>query len=383
MSNPPEEEQGLIPVAGPAADEEDYDANEMFENNNENARGFLQIQDEAAWLQRYGISGEPHYGDESYANQLEAKKRVQDQFDYQEKMHEQIFKEAREKDDEKRLFKQSKLDRWAKETICLVSAQNQNQSIECNLKLLASHSDTVFAMALSRHHYNNNAVNKNGSNNSQTEEAENKLSLSLEEYPKGAVEAFLKLLLDNETTTITQDSIVLNPDWIVDCCRIAHYLQCTQMLDSIVQILKASIDSANCMSICQLADQLALSDLLETSMNHVIQSLGSLEDHEIWSDLSPDLQNRIQTIKSVLQSSNRRQIFFSSFTEYLAMFAEQVDYYRERLVEAQIQQDQHSKESRAWEYAQEKIDRQTERVQILKKVFAEQKKCFGKKTDFI
>jgi hypothetical protein len=137
------------------------------------------------------------------------------------------------------------------------------------------------------------------------------------------------------------------------------------------------------MSICQLADQLHLPCLLEASLGHMMQRLGCLEDHEIWGDLTPELQDRITAIKSLLQSSNRRQIFFSSFTEYLAMFAEQVDYYRERLTEAKLQQDQHCHDSRGWGYAQEKIDRQSDRVRTLRMVLADQKKLFRNKPDFL
>jgi hypothetical protein len=126
----------------------------------------------------------------------------------------------------------------------------------------------------------------------------------------------------------------------------------------------------------------------------MMQRLGCLEDHEIWGDLTPELQANITAIKSLLQSSNRRQIFFSSFTEYLAMFAEQVDYYRERLTEAKLQQDQHAaachddysttcSSSRGWGYAQEKIDRQSDRVRTLQMVLAEQKKLFRNKPDFL
>jgi hypothetical protein len=173
---------------------------------------------------------------------------------------------------------------------------------------------------------------------------------------------------------------------------LAHYLQCTELLDCLVhKILIRSVDSANCMSLAQLADQLHLPALLEASLNHMMRSLGCLEEHEIWGDLTPELQERIRVIQQLLQSSvnqsrggQRQKLYFSSFTEYLAMFAEQVDYYLERLTEAKLQQDQKQQEQRhttpAWEYAQTKIDQQQERVRILKVVLAEQKKLFSQKS---
>jgi hypothetical protein len=51
---------------------------------------------------------------------------------------------------------------------------------------------------------------------------------------KEAVEAFLGLVRvdkdDLSIATINTEASI-DPDSIVDCCRIAHYLQCTQLLD--------------------------------------------------------------------------------------------------------------------------------------------------------
>jgi hypothetical protein len=397
MNNPPAEERALIPGGRPGVEDDENNINidiNINHNINNSSLDVLQIQDEAEWFRRYGLSGAPHYGDESYANQQEAKRRVQDQFSYQEKVHEQIFKESAQRDNDQQCQRQTKLDEWKSDTITLLVTIDEGgtATIECNVKALASHSDTVFAMALSRELYS--------SMNSTSTTEHPPLSLSLENYSKQTVEAFLQLVVrvdtttttngntaaDDSITTIITEELSIHPEYIVDCCRIAHYLQCTQLLDSIVQILQASVDSANCMSICQLADQLHLPALLEASLGHMMRSLGGLiEDHSIWGDLTPELQGQITGIQSILQSSNRRQLFFSSFTEYLAMFAEQVEYYRERLTEAKMQQEQHKHltSPAAYDYAQEKLDRQTERVRILQLVFAEQKKLFRNKPDFL
>jgi hypothetical protein len=402
--------------------EEDQD-NEDNENDPEQpprppVRPHLAIQDESEWFRQYGLSGEPHYGDESYTNQQEATQRVQEQANYQAQVHERLFQDettsstgtgTKQQQDQQAQKRTQQLQAWAKETIQILTAADPSADtttstisspaspaasipISYNLKDLASHSDTVFAMAENRPHFQQAQ--------SEEEEAKNGssslllLRLNLQDYSKDAVEAFLRLL-QSSTDNITEDySLHMDSTdgYIIESCQLAHYLQCTELLDCLVhQILIRSVDSANCMSLAQLADQLHLPALLEASLNHMMRSLGCLEEHEIWGDLTPELQERIRVIQQLLQSSvnqsrggQRQKLYFSSFAEYLAMFAEQVDYYLERLTEAKLQQDQKQQEQRhttpAWEYAQTKIDQQQERVRILKVVLAEQKKLFSQKS---
>lgn len=319
-----------------------------------NQRQFLAIQDEAEWLRRYGLNGEPHYGADSYANQQEAKHRVQAQEDYQAHIHAKLF-EGQTPADRRR---NTQLDNWSNQVVKIVAASGQ--PIECNLKYLAACSDTVFTMAEARPHF-------------ETDETQ-PLLLSLTEYSHDGVLHFLNLLNQYSKSDV---SFRPKEHLIVECCQIACYLQCNALLDDVlVPLLVQSVDSANCLSLCQLADQLNLPALLEASVNHMIQRLGSVEDHEIWADLTPELQDRIQAIQHILQSTNRRQLFFSSFDEYLALFAEQVDYYKERLEDAIHQQSQHPEHSPGWIYAQTKIDQQRERVRILKLVLQEHKRLF-------
>jgi hypothetical protein len=217
---PPEEEQedqALIP--GPAIMDDEND-NDNDNDNNNGDRDLLQIQDETEWFRRYGLSGEPHYGAESYANQQEAKKRVQDQSSYQQKVHEKIFEESSQRDKEQQRLRFNKLQEWKSESITLIAGA-ANQTIECNLKDLASHSDTVFAMALSRQLYSNGDDSDRSSNTTTTTTTtdENSLSLSLEDYSKEAVEAFLRLVRvdkdDLPIATINTEASI-DPDSIVD-----------------------------------------------------------------------------------------------------------------------------------------------------------------------
>lgn len=325
-------------------------------------RQFLAIEDEGEWLRRYGLHGEPVYGAESYTNQQEAKERIQAAETYQQAIHAKLFHNAGEAaTDEKR---STQLEAW-KDHVVRINVSS-GDAIEYNLRELASCCDTIYVMAESRSHFQ---LDTSGP-----------LLLSLEEYSYQSVLHFLRLLQKDRSLGYNEGSDQPDGEIIVECCQIASYLQCTTLLDEVlVPILIRSVDSANCLSLCQLADQLHLPALLESSVNHMMRSLASVEEHAIWGDLTPELRERIQAIQHILQSTNRRQLFFSSFDEYLAVFAEEVDYYRERLESALHQQTLHPKNSRSWEYAQSKIEQQMERVRILKLVLQEQKKLFRPK----
>lgn len=342
--------------------------NEGVQQQQQQQRQLLAIEDENEWLRRYGLYGEPHYGDESYANQQEAIERIQAAESYQSSVHAKLFK------DEAEATRSAQLEKWSNEIVIITASGGE--FVECNLKELATFCDTIYTMAENRLHFE---VDKSADGPLSA----SPISISLEHYTKPAIEYFLVLLQSDQGNA----ALLNNPEdfdgqFMVDCCRIASYLQCNRLLDSVlVPALARSVDSANCLSMCQLADQLHLPALLEASMNHMMRSLASVEKHEIWGDLPSELRDRILAIQQILQGSNRRQLFFSSFNEYLALFAEQVDYYRERLEGAMSDQVTHSQNSKSWEYAQSKIEKQKERLRILKLVLEEQKKIFCRKSD--
>ena len=366
----------------------------------------------------------------SPANQREAQQRVEAERSYQN----QVLQRFHQEDDHqlqtgdptnrksphsrKEFQEQQRLQQlqvWQSMEIKLEVEQGQTYHI-CNLGSLATFSDTVYALANSYRHFNN-------SHDDDTHDTPT-LSLALHDHSFDAVESFLKILfsllpssesqaddgadlqIDSEAreTANTTDSTKQaqfessqapndidydtlfeqnKPEHIIEYCQLAHYLQCSQILEhGIIPILIRSVDSSNCMSLCQLADQFHIPSLLEVSMNHLMRSLGSLEESDTWNDLTPELRERITCIRGILTSNNRKQLYFSSFTEYLAMFAEQVDYYKERLLEAKLQQQNHMiprHSTKGWEYAQSKIDEQEKRVTTLKRVLKEQKRLFGKK----
>ncbi len=151
-------------------------------------------------------------------------------------------------------------------------------------------------------------------------------------------------------------------DNVVECLKIAHYLQCRIILDGLTLILEESIDSKNCMAICSLADALNLPKLFEASVNHVIERLDALQgqtnnschgeekdrassseddgEEEVWHLLPHDLKCRVLTMRNVMRSSiigrgsKVSGVFFSSGNEFLAIFKETLRDQRERLLEA-------------------------------------------------
>jgi hypothetical protein len=322
----------------------------------------LQIQDQEEWLRRNGLMEEAHYGDQSEYNQLEARTRVQEQANYQSEIHSKLFQKVEKEDESYEEIRKNRLEVWKEETIDILTCNNypstqyDHPPMKVNLKMLASYSDTVFTMADSRQLFETST-----------------LSLCLEDYTRDSVQAFLGMVHE---TYLPPEESTISDNHIIDVCRLAHYLQCTQLLDKIVKILINEIDAANCMSLCQLADQLALPGLREASLNYIVRSLTSLETHEVWKELGSDLKEQIQGIQAILKSNNRRNLYFSSFNEYVAMFAEQVQYYKERLAEARIQQETHDPSSHGWVYTQQKIDHQAERVNTLKMMLEEHKRIF-------
>lgn len=134
------------------------------------------------------------------------------------------------------------------------------------------------------------------------------------------------------------------------------------------------------MSLCQLADQLRLTRLFETSLGHVTRKLGQAEDVDQHHDmLTPELRDRIKAIKYAIHSSvhSTSSLYFSSLEEFLAMFAERVQYNKERLAEAKESLSQIEPDTHTWKDTYQKIQRQEQRLQTLELVYKEQKCLFS------
>jgi hypothetical protein len=288
-----------------------------------------------------------------------------------------------------------------------------------------SDSDSDDDLLNSSHDENTNVKHKNYSsvhrnlNNSgshhdcQRENGDHTSSLSSSPPPKSSPSSIIQVLQD-----IPDDAIIL------DCCRIGHYLLAQPIVDLIVnEVLIPSIDTSNCFTLYQLADELNLtsSTLLQRTLSHMIHSIGEYspsptttttnmmgtkvnDNEDEWNNdlYQQELNERLQTMKHALESSvhggnhgsgSNKQLYFSSMEEYLSIFAERVQYYRERLHEAKECQKQQQQEQQRSSFtirgrvipssyvdAETKIQKQEHRVRTLEIAYAEQKALFCRRS---
>ena len=237
---------------------------------------------------------------------------------------------------------------------------------------------------------------------------------SLDQFDTEAVTQFLSIVNRSSisvptTTTGTATATVqdIPNHHIIECCYIAHYLQAKDVLNDIVDIIQASIDSDNCTSICILADELQIPSLLQSSMRFVMESLDDIQNNrDLWNDIPSTLRNHIITLKNAAHSSiigsghvNSRKTLFSSGNEFLAIFHDTLTLNKERLLEAKQRQEEIIKErmmeaavpgrfSRRFVQQKDvyggsvkdaaiKIEKQERRVQTLQAFYDQQKAIFS------
>ena len=227
----------------------------------------------------------------------------------------------------------------------------------------------------------------------------------------------------------------ISDNHIVECVKLSHYLQCLVILDALTSILQLSIDSRNCMALCSLSDALNLKSLFEASVNYVIERLdafqgtgtvsldsyeeGDVKDtadgqydtiEETFASLPYELRSRVLTMRNVMRSSvigrgsKVSGLFFSSGTEFLAIFRETIRDQKERLKDATDRRDEVIRErTEEWvymcerrgtwfdrsltarnefiygadvKYGLEKIEKQRQRLKTLQSFYDEQKTIF-------
>lgn len=312
-----------------------------------------RIDDIDGWLRTRGLGAPP-----TSVHLEEEAARLTAEEEYAQSIYQHIFRDKDAIEQKKREEKEAAIQKWAGFTI---NVRTQNGVVEgVSLTPLASSCDTVFALASSWDSF-------------ATSSEKDEMYLSLEQFPKESVLEFLALVTQTENI----DAVSANS--IVDCCQIAHYLQSESVLQSTVEILLESVSSSNCLSIYQLADQLDLPQLSERALGHMMETLGDEHILEAWEDLTPELKDRIETIRMAIQSStnsHQSRLYFGSIDEYISIFSERVQYFRERLIEAkeQLQLIEHG--TRSWEDTFQKVQRQEVRVRTLQRVLDEQKKMF-------
>ena len=263
------------------------------------------------------------------------------------------------------------------------------------------------------------------------------MEISLVEFDSRAVVSFMNVLVllhddqssdDDEAKSKYVLGLInegtISEQHIVECVRLAHYLQCLVILDALASVLQQCIDSQNCMAICSLADTLNLKSLFEASIEYVLERLDALQGTEgvdnnenkdtngdIWATLPHELKSRVLTMRNVMRSSvigrgsKVSGLFFSSGDEFLAIFMETIRDGRERLAEAHQRHDEViSQRTEEWvircerrgrwfdrsdeakrdfihgpdvKYAMGKIEKQTHRLQTLETFYEEQKIIFS------
>ena len=310
-----------------------------------------QIEDIESWFRANSLGAAPRVT----AGEAEDRARVKASDDYEATVHRDIFAESDEAFEKEQKRKQDRLQDLEGFQIKILTS---DEVLESDLKVLAESCETVYSMVEWE---------------TSSEKKVKDIQLSLDHFPSVSVRDFVSVV--NGSKALDD----LSAESIVECCQISHYLQNEDILEKTSDILLEAVNKENCLSMCKLADHLDLPQIFERSLTIMMKSLEDMEDKNYWDSLSPELQERIHTIKAAIQSSvHSRQscLYFATLDEYISIFAERVQYYRERLLEAKEQHALMEVGTRAWKDTFVKIKRQEMRVQTLRAVLDEQKKVF-------
>lgn len=339
------------------------------------------LQDMNHYLEQNGIlAGHPDAPSYQRQDQVELEERVNAQMEYQTSVIDKFVKE--DEITEMNLHK-NEIDR---KKYLLEKCKDMTISIQTNdaiiphapLYELVKHCDTFQTLV--------------GSENWKMD------TFQLTQFSQKIVLKFLNVIKDHEKDIPLQES--LSHDSIIDCCYVVHYLQATEILNNITNVIQSSIDCDNCTSICILADELHLPSLRQAAMKHVMASLDKIQqDEEVWNDIPNNLRNHIILLRNATKSSiigrgQTKEVIFSSSAEFLAIFHDTLSCHKERLRDAKQRQDEIIQErmqqnrrrfiqprdvySGSVEDAAKKILKQEERVKTLQAFYNEQKAIFAK-----
>jgi len=221
-----------------------------------------------------------------------------------------------------------------------------------------------------------------------------KLEFSLEDFSISAVRDFVCLVEDHQGL---ED---LSSNNVIECCRIAHFLQSAILFNDIVEIIRSSIDTDNCAAICNLADQLNEPSLFISSIPLVTKRLEEIQKDDAWNDFSPSLKNHVITLRNAFESriaakGKKSKALYTSSNEFLALLSDHLFEQRERLSDAVNRQNEVIAERKQRNSTQPlirhedvmggsvsdaaiKIEKQEIRIQTLEAFFREQKAIFAK-----
>jgi hypothetical protein len=380
-----------------------------------------QLQDLEHYLRQNGIEARQQQQPYQGMDHMELAANVSAQEQYEKEAIEKFVKEDEDKTAPERELRKQKKQMIIDELMGPEKTKTKTISIQTrdgvlrNVPLynLVTRCDTIYTLASSDHWSN------------EMRKDDFVFSL-LEQFSSKSVEHFLLLLNATksqiegvrESTSCTSDQSdkladddssnasiqdVINNDNIIECCQIAHILQCTELLADIVDIIQASIDSDNCTSLCILADQLNIPSLLQSSMAFVLDRLEhiqSYDDGQLWNDIPSSLKTHILTLRNAASSSiigrgQTSEVLFSSSDEFLAIFYDTMRDHKERLCEAKQRQqeiiDERLRLNEKKRFCKDrdvysgdvkdaaiKIEKQEKRVKTLEAFYREQKSIFKK-----
>jgi len=353
------------------------------------AEGPLRLQDVEHYLQANGIlqAQQPNY---ERLDQVELAANVNAQDQYQTDVIQKFMQEDEDSNIVKKDFQKKKknvLNKCRDVSISIQTAQDVLHHV--SLHDLVDQCDTFYTLASSDH---------------WSSLMEEDYIFSLEQFDTSPVKQFLSIIDSSSSASRTTVQELTNQN-IIECCYIAHFLQSSDVLTSIVDIIQSSIDSENCTSICVLADELQIPSLLQSSMKFVMGSLEQIQANgDVWNNIPSALKNHILTLRNAAQSSivgrgQIRQVLFSSADEFLAIFHDTLTLNKERLREAKQRQAEIIEERKmgvdtrrlavvsveprdiyggSVRDAAVKIEKQEQRLQALVSFYNEQKAIFAK-----
>lgn len=364
------------------------EANEIDGNDRQ-----LRIQDLDQYLQQNGLEDGNNTNQQQLTqDQREFANRMKHEEDYKEKILREFWvkDELKSIDEQKDEIeeKEKLLESYRGQILTLIVSDPQ-KTIQVNLFQFAEKCDTIYALAKSDQ-WSNFMSHKECD-----QSMEPKITFELTQFDYESIHEFIALVEEKKTV---ED---ISPDHIIECCRIGHFLQSHFLLEQIVDIIKQSIDSDNCASICVLADQLQVSSLMHASMEYVMDRLDIIKSHVIWDDFPQSLRHHVVTLRNAAQSSiitrgHTGKVMFTSSHEFLGIFSDTLREHKERLAEAKLRQEEIIQERRksnetGGRYAREvdiyggtvmdaakKIHKQERRVQALETFYREQKSIFAK-----
>ena len=383
----------------------------------------MRVEDQDAWLRRYGLpsggtgigggdDGEGQQQEQQLCtlDQQEAQERVEQSQQYQDSILSRFFANDDAQEQERTIQKQQQLQSLQDGQIIFVMNQGHDVIGPFPLIPFAESCDTIFVLAttspLLQQGMNDGSIYSSMDNKQEQEEQKQQkqqdqnliknknhklVYCHLSDYSKQDVANFCDCVLgiqqvedlddgsSDDDDDNNDDNNNKDKNCIVVCCCLADYLQHDVLRQATERILRNSIDTSNCLSLCQLADQLNMPTLFELSLRHMMQTLGSTtittdknnknnnngedkdkekqekedsndnddnnnNNNNNWQDvMTPELRKRIVMIQTAIQSSvhdsQHCKLYFHSLQEYISLFAERVQYFRERLAEAQEQFD--------------------------------------------